>query len=434
MNIKRSGFHPAAQAEVVMSLASIAHASHPDHPSWMPDPHGRDKLRTAWEQGPIDLGEVTGAGPSAYATDPWGFLNPYFGSEFRLGILGTPWTTPGPGFNEDRVRSALGQVLDLAEAWTIVTRPMAEEASHLCICAARQSADGEWLAARLAGDRSEPHTVASTLAETMSLVARALTADEVSSEEGLADVIRFGELLDEDSSLSQSPVAHRWRGICLRQTAVLAWRELWFRLSVRAHEAGGFLPISELQDWFSDLAPTQSLGEFADSLPPTMARGKTLPAERQLAAALEDPMLSLAHVLLSARRAVELEGDQEWGYLGEPSNLDRNQELSPLWVRHTIDRWRSRPLRDFCSFLVKVLLDRSQRVALDKAGYRNGRYVLPARVLLRDGFVEWRDHEGAGAPPLRLERIVHIGRQVGLFEVSEMGTWRVGRLGHYIAS
>lgn len=421
------------RAEVVMSLASIAHAPHPDHPSWMPDPHGRDKLRAAWEQGPIDLNEVTGTGPSAYATDPWGFLNPYFGSEFRLGILGSPWTTPGPGFDEDRVRSALGEVLHLAERWTSVTQPMAEEVGHLCICAVTTSTDGRWLASRLAGDPSEPHTVASTLADTMTLVAKALTAGDVSSEEGLADTIRFGTLLAEDSTLSQSPVAHRWRGISLRQTAVLAWRELWFSLSIQAHEAGGFMPISDLQDWFADQAPNRSLGTFVDSLPPSMASGQTLPAERQLADDLDQPMLSLTHVLLSGRRAAELEGDQQWGYLGEPANLDRNQELSPLWVGHTIDRWRDRPMKEFSSYLVKVLLDRSQRVALDKASYRDGRYVLPARVLLRDGFVEWRDHEGAAAPPLRLERIVHIGRQVGLFDINEAGHWKIGRLGDYIA-
>lgn len=142
---------------------------------------------------------------------------------------------------------------------------------------------------------------------------------------------------------------------------------------------------------------------------------------------LEGPRLSLAHIFLSGRRSTELEGDVEWGYLGEPDNSDRAQELSPRWVAHTTQRWHDRPMTSFCSYLVKVLLDRSQRVALDKAGYRaDGRYVLPARVLLRDEFVEWHDREGAAAPPLRLERIVHIGRQVGLFSNDDQGHWRPG--------
>lgn len=414
------------RAEVVMSLASIAHRDSPDHPRWFPAAHGAGQLVNAWERGPIDMDEVAGPGPTAYARNGWGFLGPYLGSELRLGILGDPWSTPGNGFSDALARPALGDVLRLARDWTTVTRSQAEQVSHLCICRAGQMSDGQWLASRLVGDPAKPKQMAGTIAATMTLVARVLANTQVKSEKELADSIRFSPLLVEDPLLARSPVAHRWRGIALRHTAVVAWRTLWDRISRRAHEDGGFIPISDLQDWLAGFAPSQTVGAFLGGLPATMHDGQPQPAETQLEGQLNDPLLALARVLLSGRRSAELSGDVEWGYLGEPTNNDRAQELSPRWVAHTTERWHDRPMTSFCSYLVKLLLDRSQRVALDKAGYRRGRYVLPARVLLRDGFVEWRDHEGAAAPPLRLERIVHIGRQVGLFTNDDEGHWVLG--------
>lgn len=414
------------RAEVVMSLASLAHRDAPDHPRWLPAPHGADQLMRAWARGAVDINEVAGSGPTAYAKNVWGFLGPYVGSEQRLRILGDSWTAPGDGFVEELVRPALTDALQLARDWSTVARPQAEQVSHLCICQTRKSSDGEWLASRLAGDPSKPMQMAGTIAATMALVAKLLATVPVGSESQLAAAIRSSPLLDEDPSLAGSSVAHRWRGIALRHTAVVAWRTLWDGISRRAHEAGGFIPISELQDWLADFAPSLTVGEFLSSLPATMNGEQPIDVELQLADALDGPILAVARVLLSGRRSAELSGEVEWGYLGEPTSNDRAQELSPLWVAHTTDRWRDRPMTNFCSYLVKLLLDHSQRVALDKAGYRRGRYVLPARVLLRDGFVEWRDREGADPPPLRLERIVHVGRQVGLFANDDQGHWVLG--------
>lgn len=422
------------RAEVVMSLASIAHRDSPDHPRWFPAAHGADQLYRAWERGPVDMDEVVGSGPATYAKNGWGFLSPYIGAELRLGILGEPFTTPGNGFSDDLVRPALSDALRLARDWTTVTRPRAEEVTHLCICRARDSSDGEWLASRLVGDPSKPKLMAGTIAATMTLVAKVLAGAHVSSEMDLADVIRYSPLLAQDALLAASPVARRWRGVALRHTAVTAWRTLWDGISRRAHEDGGFIPISDLQDWLADFAPTQTVGEFLTSLPATMKGEQPIDSEIQIEEDLKGPLLAVARVLLSGRRSTELEGDVEWGYLGEPTNNDRAQELSPRWVAHTTERWSDRPMTNFCSYLVKLLLDRSQRVALDKAGYRRGRYVLPARVLLRDGFVEWRDSEGAAPPPLRLERIVHIGRQVGLFANDDRGNWVLGPRSGLIAN
>lgn len=422
------------RSEVVMSLASIVHRDAPDHPHWIPAAHGAGQLMNAWERGPIDMDEVTGAGPTAYAKNGWGFLDPYIGSELRLGILGDPWRTPGSGFSDELVRPALKDVLRLAREWTTVTRAEAQDVSHLCICRARGSSDGEWLATRLVGDASKPKQVAGTIAATMTLVARILDNEKVGSERELADAVRYSPLLAEDPVLEASAVAHRWRGIALRHAAVVAWRTLWDQISRRAHEDGGFIPISTLQDWLASFAPPQTVSEFLGGLPATMDGSQPTDAELQIENDLAHPLLAVAQVLLSGRRSAELHGDVEWGYLGEPDNNDRAQELSPLWVAHATERWSDRPMPDFCSYLVKLLLDRSQRVALDKAGYRRGRYVLPARVLLRDGFVEWRDREGADAPPLRLERIVHIGRQVGLFANDDEGNWALGPRSGLIAN
>ena len=413
------------RAEVVMALASIAHRDSPDHLRWYPAAHGADQLINAWQRGPIDMDEVVGKGPAAYSQEDWGFLDPYTASEVRLGILGDPRTTPGDGFSDALVRPALGDSLRLAREWTTVTRSQAEQVSHLCICRAGRSSDGEWLAGRLAGDPTKPMQVAGTIAATMTLVAKLLAHTRVRSEKDLADAISFSPLLGEDPLLVASPVARRWRGLTLRHTAVVAWRTLWAGMSRHAQEGGSFIPISDLQDWLADQAPIQTVGQFVDSLPATTNGDQPVDAEIRLETDLEDPLLAVARILLSGRRSTELEGDIEWGYLGEPTNNDRAQELSPRWVAHTTERWHDRPMTDFCNYLVKVLLDRSQRVALDKARYSGGRFVLPARVLLRDGFVEWRDREGASAPPLRLARIVHIGRQVGLF-ADDQGYWIPG--------
>lgn len=176
------------RAEVVMSLASIAHGDSPDHPRWFPAAHGADQLHRAWERGPVDMDEIVGSGPGTYSRNGWGFLNPYLGAELRLGILGEPFTTPGIGFSDDLVRPALSDTLRLAREWTTVTRRQAEEVSHLCICRARESSDGEWLASRLAGDPSKPKQMAGTIAATMTLVAKVLASAHVSSETELADV------------------------------------------------------------------------------------------------------------------------------------------------------------------------------------------------------------------------------------------------------
>lgn len=423
------------RAEVVMSLATIAHAETSDHPTWMPDPHGAGQLRAAWEQGPVSMTEVTGSGPAAYTANPWGFRNPYVGSEIRLGILHRSGVDISGGYSDPDVRPALSDALRLASDWEVVSPADAEAVGHLCICRSLTSSDGAWLAGRLTGDATLPTKVAGTIAATMSLVSHALNHGEIRSETDLADFVRFDPRVSTEPVLARSPVAARWRGVALRHLAVLAWRELWALLSDRAGESGGFLPVSDLQDWLADAAPKLPVRAFLAGLPRTVHGIEPVNGEGGCAGQdLAEPIVRLARILLSGRRASELAGEVRFGYLGEPGDPDRAQELAPLWVGHTTDRWEDRQLPDFCSYLVKLLLDRSQRVALDKAGFRQGRFVLPARVLVRDGFVEWRDTEGAGNPPLRLERILHIGRQVGLFARAEGHQWTLGERGDLIDS
>lgn len=422
------------RAEVVMSLATIAHAGTSEHPTWMPDPHGAAQLRMAWDRGPVSMVEVTGGGPAAYTANPWGFRNPYVGAETRLGILDRSGLDTAGGYSDPDVRPPLSDALRLASEWESVSVEDAKAAGHLCICRSLASSDGAWLAARLTGDATLPDKVAGTIAATMALVAEALLHGEIGSETDLADFIRFDPRVSSEPALARSPVAARWRGVALRHLAVLAWRELWALLSDRAGESGGFLPVSELQDCLADVAPRLSVGAFLAGLPDSVHGTEPVNGEGGCAGQdLAEPIVHLARILLSGRRAAELAGEVQFGYLGEPGDRDRAQELAPLWVGHTSERWEGRQLPDFCSYLVKLLLDRSQRVALDKAGFRQGRFVLPARVLVRDGFVEWRDTEGAGNPPLRLERILHIGRQVGLFARDEGRRWTLGERGDLLA-
>jgi hypothetical protein len=155
------------RAEVVMSLATIAHAQTSDHPAWMPDPHGAGQLRVAWEQGPISMAEVTGNGPAAYTSNSWGFRNPYVGSEIRLGILQRSGIDTASGYSDPDVRPALSDALRLASDWESVSFDDAEAVGHLCICRSLTSSDGAWLARRLTGDATLPTQVAGTISATM---------------------------------------------------------------------------------------------------------------------------------------------------------------------------------------------------------------------------------------------------------------------------
>lgn len=310
----------------------------------------------------------------------------------------------------------------------------AKSLGKLCICGVRGSIDGAWLATRLVGDSGIPGSVAGVLASTMRLVAAALRHAEIRSERDVANFFAYSPVLNE-LSLESTPVAARWRGLTLRHRAVTSWRTLWAFLSHYARGAGGFVPLDEVQAWLADQAPDLTVRSFMATLPETMRGGFTQPAEPSCERLdLPEPISHLAQILLSGIRANELPPAVEWGYLGEPNDTDRAQELSPLWVARSIEQWQDRALRDYCLYIVRVLVDRSQRVALDKAGFRRGRFVLPARVLVRDGFLEWTDGEGALVPPLRLERLFHVGRQVSLFDTDGDGRWTIGERGDFLDS
>ena len=122
-------------------------------------------------------------------------------------------------------------------------------------------------------------------------------------------------------------------------------------------------------------------------------------------------------LLLSAVREQELTSEEGLGFRGPLGKPEAVEELSPHWVAGQIDAWGDRPMSDFASRLVDVLLDRSQRIALRKSRFNHdkGTFTFPARVIVRDDLVFRLYRNGNHRMPLRLAQLMSMGEQTGLF-------------------
>jgi hypothetical protein len=418
------------RVEIVVAVASIAHMEDRSHFTWMPKPHGHDRVAHFLESGPISLDEVSTDG-SGYSEAKWGFLTPYLGSETRFGFVSRDASEPGAEYDPDRVESNLKPLIALAQQDQISLDDVAVF-PRLCICGAALCDDGEWLAEHLTG--SNPHgrlAVASPQAAAMGLIVEAMRHAPITGANDVTDFIRFHPRIQE-SPLLEAARVQRWRGLALRQSAVKAWRQMWSQMSEWAANEGGFIEESRLADQLADRAPNQKVREFVDSLPPSTNSKGPLNAETDFSNEVEPALATLGAILLSGRRSSELHGEQLAGFAG--ATPDQLEELSPHWVARETDHWASQPMADFCRALVRTLLARSQRVALAKAQWNKlGEYVVPGRVLLREGLVEWRDREPAGDPPLRIAELMSIGHQLRMFEVDEAGLWYLAERGERLA-
>lgn len=426
------------RSEVILAGISQCHRGAGDHRANMPSAHGSDQVRTLWDDSGLNLDAATSDSGHAYAQPPWGFRGVYVGPLIRLGILERDGWTPTEALDEVSLRSALGPILEIARKdVSHVDQATLEGLSAQCICRCRDSADGEWLAHRMSGDPSSPTTVSGYIAATMQLLALAVESGSVTtraSENHVADFLAYDPLLTSRSDLVNPDVAQRWRGLVLRNHAVTGWRGIWSGLSTYASEAeGNYLALQELQDWMAnEFPPGQTLGSFMRELPATVVHGTPSNAEKECGERGWSQMqVQLARVLLSGVRCTEVTGAMELGFLGDSARA-RKQELAPEWVASITTEWADRPIQDFARHLVRVLIERAQRIANSKSRWEGKNYVVPARVTLEDGYVLWRERDLPAAAPLRLERLLHIGEQVGMFTAHE-GQWMIGSRGGHLA-
>ncbi|QDB79590.1 hypothetical protein FE251_09555 [Georgenia wutianyii] len=419
--------------EVVFGLACLVHAHSDQHPEdWNVEAHGADFLRARLNEGPVYLDQAAGVGTGTYAKASWGFWGPYRGSEMTLKVLDTKGLCPGDRYDDAAVRGALSGVLDVAERGQV----SADDVAHLgsaCLCQTRYGSDGDWLANLFAGDR-HGEGVGHILGETMAMFANAIGTARIDDED---DLYRFAMYHPAHLDLPEPDdrqIRRRWRGIVMRAESVTAWRYLWADLCSLL-PAQGAMPVHELRQWLADHAPVGTVADFASLLPATRdAAGVPLPAERDPSLDhLPEPIRRIAVILLGARRLDELTGAELLGFQGPPDRPEAVEELSPYWVRAVTRNWANRSLRDFSSYLVDTMLNRSQRVALRKSRYhaKSGRFTIPARVNVRDDLVFRVYGETPRRPGLRWRQLLSMGRQVGLFDRAD-GVWTLGQRGELL--
>lgn len=251
---------------------------------------------------------------------------------------------------------------------------------------------------------------------------------DLSWEEVVRRAVAFGEKAETDPVLCDIPEVFGWRGLLLRHYSVNAWRRLWAGLvrSIGRDEEGDS-SRDDLRSWLADRMDDESLREFMDSLPATMANDHPVAAERQV---LEhgdrnDQRTNVALLLVGARRARELTGQARTVFLGKP------EILNPEWVMRRAEEFQDRPIRDFAVQLVDDMLAQAQRVALAKMRPdRSGRLRVFSRVHERNGRFYKTSDEGSGDLGLRIGQLTDFAWQFGLIDITEEGVASVTDSGH----
>lgn len=397
--------------EVVMGAVSVLHEQDPAHGSHWPRPHGADTIAPLLRQdGELDLAEVSTPG-SGYVKARVGYWGPYIGSEFLLGITASS-TTPTPGANCDAsaLTAGLGDLVDLA-AEDRLDRATLEQASHLCLCAGRDAADGAWLRRLLCQPSDDgPEAKADrTRRSTVQLLARTTGPVSPDLADSFTAKVGFGSFLMTDPVAAGLEEAEAWRGVILRSYSVGAWRRLWAWLVDQVVET---VSVPELADSFASELPDQSVGEFVASLPATRdAAGDPRAAEEQLRTDGGGvPETELAVLAVGGLRAGELTGRVGEAFRGRPV------ELAPEWVSRRFDYAASSHLRDFGRALVDDLVVRARRIAMSKMIRRpDGTVWLPTRLHEKAGLLWRTSREGAGDVGLRVTQLGTVLAGAGVF-------------------
>ncbi len=235
--------------------------------------------------------------------------------------------------------------------------------------------------------------------------------------------VAYGNMLDTDPVLSKEERAQAWRGVLLRHHSVGAWRRLWAELVEQVRADGGSVTRDDLHAWISSEVPEMTVRDFVMNCPAIVdPAGHPLPAEEQIAAALDTAEGDLAVLLVGGLRLDQLTGKSLAAFLGRKPG-GRGQFLDPSWVAFQQREHRNRSMGEFARALVDDMLAQSRRVALRKLTVdTEGRMTLFTRLHERNGRYFADQPEGAGNVGLRLEQLGFMAVQLGLFELDGTST------------
>ena len=402
------------RCEVVVAAATLANAD----PGERFGPHGADVIEPRLREGPIELASVSS--PGGYSGNQAGFLSTYIGSELELGIIAGPGIAPGLRCDEVALRRGFDGIIELANSEYLDISGLRGGAAHLSMHAARDAADGRWLAGLLCADDLDDHRVSDqTRRNTISLLGRALDLHpSLSVEESFHAAICYGPELRLDPIIDSIEEAAPWRGTMLRRHSVNAWRQLWAwlvgEIGSGLDAIDGHTSPEELAEAAVAQCPAVSVRSYLKDLPPPFdAAGDPLPAEVVVGEQDRTEFDSnLGVLVLGGERFLRLEGATLRAFVGQQSAI-----LDPTWVNNRVQESLDRPLHDFVSDLVRDVLDRSQRIASQRAFLQSdGTYVRPGRVHEHAGKLWKTSDEGRGNVGLRLEQLGRILTSLGVLE------------------
>jgi hypothetical protein len=426
------------RAEVVMGSVSLAHAT--SDPAGHGGPrvaHGSERLAPSVDTGSVDVDKM--AADRGYVQAGWGFWGAYGAPEYVLGLLTTEAkrTVPGPAADMSRLRQGFEGLFDLTSQPGLTFGELAA-ASHLCLCQARSSSDGDVMRdALLPGSATAMHA-GDRRGQSLRMLLRLTDLTTDIAQPDLPRELVFGEAAD-DPVLKGLEAFPAWTGVVLRNFTVAGWRNLWASL---VESIEGFMPIAALGEAFADGLPTGTVSQFVETRPEGIATdGRLLGAEfSPEVQSLPEAEERLSRLVIGAQRHGRLDARVQAYFEAAPSTArsvwsaarvdEHFQQLTPSWMQDRLAEWANRPLRDYAIWLTHQLIDRAERVALMKARFdaKTGQFTIPTRVFVRDGHVYRDSREGGGGVALRWSSAFDVMAGVGLVERIE-DQWRVTDLG-----
>jgi hypothetical protein len=367
------------RCEVVIAGVSHLH----DHVEDVPGAHGVDRVGTSIDSnGELRVAELQQ--PNGYSTQTGGFSGTYRGSQVKLGLLTSEpdnSARPGERYNRSASQTAFEDLMDLASADALPVDTL-HDAAHLCVCASMGAPDGRHLSRLLLDPEHSPEFLKPDRARrsTARLLARVISSTAMTAPESdFASAMAFGRFVETDSVASAISAAVPWRGVILRNYVVGAWRRLWSLLVDTLDEP---TPIQHISAQLAANLPDVTIGELREALPDSMHQGEVLPAEAALRSeAQRDTLTEIKLLILAARRVDELDEHTLRYY-----SARTDEPLSPHWLKSQMrDRQRD-TAASFLDTMLHRLVDRADRVALDKMHVRqDGSVWIPTRVRQREG-------------------------------------------------
>jgi hypothetical protein len=433
------------RCEVTIAWAS---ANHSNHLADLPVAHGRDALVRHISGDMLNVAAVSRRGQ--YSASDAGFLGTaYRNPETSLGLLDREWRAGS------RFTAAAGAALDVnldglidTARFDSLSAATARDGANVgwCICQARVGGEGVWLRDLFAGRMSGPPSLRETdltRRDTIRLLARAITAGAVgrvfvASGEGMppspsvvgtaddpegllrAALLFSGPLEQVPAAAGLVDYAEKWRGLLLRHYTVTAWRRLWGHV---VDAAGSGRTAREIGEVIGAKCVDTTVGEFANSFA-TIDGETLLPAEETAQAENPGPAGDLAVLCISAQRTNQLSRTA-----AEVFGWDSTAELGPEWIAAQLDVEGFQSLAEWACSLCELLLARAQRIGLDKfrVDETDGRAVVPAQVLERDGYWYKSNEVGTGPLGLRITPLATILAGAGVLDHAE-GVWTVSQV------